>query len=441
MKDNDIQIPREEPFKNDILNRKPIAENFTKIFNNMDGNLVVGIDAPWGTGKTTFIKMWKEYLASIEDYKTIYFNAWENDDSDDPLLAIIYQLEEQYNGKNDKIDNIKKYGAQLIKKTVPIGLRLLTNGILDVKDVKLGEFNESEFVDLAGKLGEVEYSKFKQSKNAKSEFKKTLIEFQKEQNKKIIFFIDELDRCRPSFAIETLEKIKHLFDIDNYFFIISLDKQQLSCSISTLYGQDMDSLGYLRRFIDLDYSLPIPDKRNYVEMMINTYKLNRDNWFWVYLKKMIDLMDYSLRDIDKLFYYLKIILPSTIFHKDGKEYSDAYSAVMGIVYSFLISIKLKKPLLYNKIVLKNYKTSSLINEININDIKLDKYFNNQLRLIMIDTLSAFLNRNLKSNAESKYEDFNLKFDSIYGEYNLNRLWENNKCIVINQLDFLDNFFI
>jgi predicted KAP-like P-loop ATPase len=72
-------------------------------------------------------------------------------------------------------------------------------------------------------------------------FRKALIEYQTKEEKKIVIFIDELDRCRPTYAIEVLERIKHLFGVAGYVFVISLDKEQLSHSIATIYGAKMDS--------------------------------------------------------------------------------------------------------------------------------------------------------------------------------------------------------
>lgn len=101
-------------------------------------------------------------------------------------------------------------------------------------------------------------------KTLREKFKEEMRSYQKEIDRKIIFFIDELDRCRPTFAIELLEVIKHLFNIENIIFILSIDKQQLSHSVSTIYGQGADTLGYLRRFFDLDYKLPKIDLEVYI---------------------------------------------------------------------------------------------------------------------------------------------------------------------------------
>ena len=86
-----INIPEKEPFKYDKLNREAAARMMMNIFTKFEKGAVVSIDSPWGTGKTTFIKMLGCLLRNNK-FKTIYFNAWESDYSDDPLCALLSQI-------------------------------------------------------------------------------------------------------------------------------------------------------------------------------------------------------------------------------------------------------------------------------------------------------------------------------------------------------------
>lgn len=85
----------------------------------------------------------------------------------------------------------------------------------------------------------------------------------------LYIFIDELDRCRPTFAIELLERIKHFFDVENCKFIIATDKQQLSHSIKAVYGVGFDSERYLRRFFDAEYSLESTSLERWVQVNVD----------------------------------------------------------------------------------------------------------------------------------------------------------------------------
>src|SRR5690606_34703090 len=109
------------------------------------------------------------------------------------------------------------------------------------------------------------------------EFHKKLEEYIAENSigKPIVFIIDELDRCRPDYAVSVLENIKHLFSVKGIVFVLSIDKEQLGHAVCGVYGSEkMDSNEYLRRFIDVEYSLPAPELKNYLAYLMEVHKLN-----------------------------------------------------------------------------------------------------------------------------------------------------------------------
>lgn len=116
---------------------------------------------------------------------------------------------------------------------------------------------------------------------------------------------------QTNITIELLETIKHLFAVKNITFVISVDKEQLAYSISTLYGQGMDSDGYLKRFFDIEYKMPIIDKRSYIELknktLFNNYMNNK--FLEVFLRELFTRDMYSFRDIDKMYNYIQLLMP------------------------------------------------------------------------------------------------------------------------------------
>lgn len=94
------------------------------------------------------------------------------------------------------------------------------------------------------------------------------------KNRPLIIAIDELDRCRPSYAVELLEIVKHFFSVENIVFVLAIDKPQLSHAIKAIYGNEFDSTGYLRRFIDLDFRLPDPDRTKFVDELLEITNIN-----------------------------------------------------------------------------------------------------------------------------------------------------------------------
>jgi predicted KAP-like P-loop ATPase len=208
-----VEIPPEDPFKNDLLSRKTCAEQLTKLLKSSDESLVLCIDAPWGDGKTTFIKMWRAHL-NQEGFKTLYFNAWENDQSDDALVSLIGELSVGMKGLNLKgtnakkateyLNRAKKLGAAVIKKGIPAAIRIGTGGLLDLPEISEGTI--SKLSELAEEIAKEEIEKYENSKNMLNGFKKQLQSFAEEatapmegkERLPLIIMIDELDRCRPT---------------------------------------------------------------------------------------------------------------------------------------------------------------------------------------------------------------------------------------------------
>ncbi|CDM70378.1 Hypothetical protein CM240_3261 [Clostridium bornimense] len=462
--DGDILVS----FDDDIYNRKIIAEQLTKIIDSQDESLVISIDSDWGTGKTTFIKMWDNMLQTEsynEKFFTFYFNAWEHDYVSDPLLALFSeiqsQIEKNKNKLYQKLDNIKDIIAPLGKHATVAGIKLLTANIFDLSYINLNKSTESALIDLSQKVGETAIKQISESKTIRKEFKDEMHKLQQNSNKKIIFFIDELDRCRPTFAIELLEVIKHLFNIEKYIFVIAIDKEQLSHSVATIYGQGMDSIGYLRRFFDLDYRLPHINIKNYfndkVFSMLKDFK--NIELFGVFLKEYIYLENFSLRDIDKTVYYLKLLLPIIDEFNNDNNYKPVYIIAISYIYSYLITMKIKEPLIYKKLVLGNYNKNHLnnyIKSINIENYKknINNWHPKQIQKVINPVLKKFLSLNLLRIQNSDINVFSIPYDNSYligltndnnddflSEYtfDLKNLFIDEKKNIISKLEFIDNF--
>ena len=269
-----IIIPPDAPFTNDALSRENEISNLTELLCNIETPFVLAIDSKWGTGKTTFIKMWEAELTK-KNISSLYFNAWETDFAEDPLVAflgelnsIIHTIINEESGKNEIWEKTKKLGGHIAKRGIPVAIKIATAGIIDT-DALL----EDEISSLSQKLAEEAVDSFNKTKGIIEDFRSNLeILFQNNGDKEInrtFIFIDELDRCRPTYSLELLERIKHILDIKNLLFILSIDKSQLCNSIKSVYGDEIDSVNYLRRFIDIEYTLKEADRESYIN---NIYK-------------------------------------------------------------------------------------------------------------------------------------------------------------------------
>lgn len=363
-----IKIDPKDPFKEDELKRSESAEILTQFLQSIDEPLVLAIDSGWGTGKTTFIQMWEKYLQN-KGFNCLYFNAWENDFSDDPLISFIGEMQSVI-GELDKkrrpkarqyLKKVKKVGYSLAKQMIPVAVRIATSGVLDINSL-----SGKEISDLTAKIVQEKIDSYEKDKMTLEEFRKNLESFVIEitepkdgENKPLVFFIDELDRCKPTYAIELLERLKHLFNVTGIVFVLALDKDQIAHSIKSLYGIGMDVDGYLRRFIDLDYTLPDVHPDRYCRFLFKKFGFiehfkdqtgSRTSDGSDLLNTFIGLsrvFNFSLRVQEQCFTQFSIVLRTTEY--DIKIYPTFLAA--------LISLKAVNKPLYQDYVNgnKNYK--------------------------------------------------------------------------------------
>jgi len=259
-----IEIEEFEGFtpEKDIFQRKQYAEQLTNIVSNVNDELVVAIDAPWGEGKSTFVRMWRGLLKQ-NSIESIYFDAYKNDFIEDPFLALIGEIYSLLNSnENTKVK--KEFKEQAIsaiktigKAGVRIGIRAATAGVLD-ETVLEGAGAGDELAAISDKYISERLESLEEDKASIEAFKSVLAKAANELGgeNKLIFVIDELDRCKPSFALEILEKIKHIFSIPGIVFILVMNREQMNEIIKSRYGIGIDSTKYLQKFVHIWTGLP-----------------------------------------------------------------------------------------------------------------------------------------------------------------------------------------
>ena len=276
-KNPEIEITAENPFQNDLFNRKELIESLSRLITSMERPFVLSIEAPWGAGKTTFIQMWQKELIKQEKV-VLSFNAWENDYSDDPFANLMISLSNQISkgykelGISNLFKNLVNTTGKLVSLSLPIILGILSRGIINQKTSKslCKIFKSSDIEKLVSTTSSELVETIEKQIEANTSFKNELSDLSKileKKNKKpLIIFIDELDRCRPDFALSLLERIKHLFSVDGIVFVLSIERKQLENSLKAIYGGELDVQNYLRRFIDLRITLE-NNKDNVIEFV------------------------------------------------------------------------------------------------------------------------------------------------------------------------------
>lgn len=310
MKDIDFQlnIPPDNPYRFDKLNRRPSIEMFSRIISGFPQGCVCSISAPWGMGKTQFVKMLQIKL-SQDGHQTFFFNAWESDYTEDPITAIISEMSIPKHNKN--------FWGLLGRIVIGVGKELGKGALHKISGLDC----DSAFEALAD-WSKKKVEDYESQKATIQQFKQLLSEeiASTASELPVIFFIDELDRCNPTFAVRTLERIKHIFDIPNIVFVLSIDKGQLENSICGYFGSDkFNAKEYLRRFIDIEYRLPEPSYECYIDYIAQKVGIDQDlcmegsrayDDFKRILSFQSERKHLTLRQIEKLLTHVSIITSS-----------------------------------------------------------------------------------------------------------------------------------
>ena len=316
---------------------------FIQTLDSIEENRFISLDARWGEGKTFYVRQIEkslEYLTMNEfgtddsndkteslasyfagtaiegitlnnSYLPVYYNAWLYDNHTDPLMSLLYVI-------------VKKCGI-LINSKLPKDFSERMKKLL--KSVQLGMISGEGLIEALENKDIFE--EIQLAEDIREKVKQIFDEVIVEHAQKLVIFIDELDRCRPSFALEMLERLKHYFDDDRIIFVVSINKEQLTHTISNYYGVGFDSTGYLNKFFDLEANLPalqtydteiqVDNREHYVfksisNALVKYYKLSRRD-FLIYREKINSLdscmiiNDYSFEGtVASLFVPIIIIL-------------------------------------------------------------------------------------------------------------------------------------
>ena len=326
------EVDAKNPWGDDVLERKEIADRLTTIVRGQQAPFVISVDGRWGTGKTFLLTRWRQDLGN-HGWRAIYFNAWEDDFNDDPLLAIIGQLSEYFN--EGPLREMARGVAGAIGHVL---VRRVTGASPDdlTPDSLLNDYREGLRTKSAVKNRLEQLSK----------------QVRDDTGQPLVFIIDELDRCRPTFAIELLERVKHIFDVPNIVFVFGINREELTKSLRSVYGE-IEAEEYLRRFVDLPLVLPDADPDTFCTHLIRSFGLDTffasvrttgsRNTFQIateYLPLILGGMGLSLRDMDHCVRLLA-------FAARTMAASRAFPASLLVL---LIAVRIQNPKLYREYI-------------------------------------------------------------------------------------------
>jgi hypothetical protein len=362
----EITVAADLPLAQDKLDRGPFVEATVELLSSIREPFVVALNAPWGSGKTTTLKLLEPALTKA-GMTAISFNAWEVDCATDPLVPLVATMHDRLllvkgYGKHvdaSKVEQWKKAGGALVKHTAIATVKAATAGLLDISAIADSVSNAAveTTMDTSGALANDVIDLFKRERLAGQQFRELLDEItaylrktapEGDQSRPVILIIDELDRCRPTFAVAMLERIKHFFGVPGLVFLLAVDLQQLEAGTRKVYGAELDAAEYLRRFVDLELALPKAKLKPMIEGMLSAcgadafFADRRGDRDWTVdaIETLANHFNLSLRLIEKIVTRVMLVVRQT----PSNHYFDAVLVV------FMIFLRIRKPDLFRGVV-------------------------------------------------------------------------------------------
>lgn len=327
--------------RNNTILRNNQLSMLVKLLNSLKENTVLAIDGAWGSGKTVFVKQLLMLSDdTIQDYghntldeaainllrkkqKTFYFNAWEYDYLGDALSAMLLKLI----ADDDESLNTASIKKALSMVSMSAGLKNLTH----------------DFIDIDNKTRKSDLVKAVKDQVNRHDAVNEFIDKLKGDYERLIFVIDELDRCRPSFAVELLEVVKHYFMRDDVTFIITTNVNQLSHTIKRYYGSDFDGYAYLNKFFDFIFGLSNINTEDYMRRVLdwNTGSYTADGVSYDAIK----YYGLEMREINS--YYSSLQLVNRFLTRNNNWRKDQYPTQLVFV-PLALALKIKNDSLYEQ---------------------------------------------------------------------------------------------
>ena len=318
-------------FELDGVERNDCIVRFVNLLDAIDGECTIALNGDWGSGKTFFVKQTKLLLdffnpqsdleddvknrvqqiaqtlrlENVKNYATVYYDAWMNDNAEDPILSLIHEtLKDVPVSVPSKRKNLLSIAAALVDAVPFITGKGLTNLLEKAK----GE-------DFLKELKDEEY--------IRGLVRQFIDELIVERGNRLVFFVDELDRCKPEYAIKLLERIKHYFDDERIIFVFSVNMSQLQHTIRAYYGANFSATRYLDKFFDLRISLPTINYQNYIN---KCFPFMATSWYSDKIcVEVIKHFNFSLRETERYVRLCKIAYNKKLSRNGEKLFSVAHA--------------------------------------------------------------------------------------------------------------------
>ena len=331
----------------DLIKRNGDLVLFYKLLCAQENSCSIAVDGRWGSGKTFFVKqeqliinaknpvsdmdeekrnnILKKLVFKDEDEQidnsalAVYYDAWEHDNDKDPVVSIVYEIIKQLSIKYSFSDTDR-------------AIKVAASVVDFFTGRNLGEIKEA--LESNNPI-----AKFREEKDVEEQLKEFFSNILNERGNRLVIFIDELDRCRPSYAVQLLERIKHYLEDDRITFVFSVNLGELQHTVKRYYGDEFDACRYLDRFFDLRIELPPADTTLFYSRigLDNSYVVER------VCRKVIEFYGFQLRDTTRFYRTVRTAIyePTHESKKWDFAFPDGQARQLILLYIIPVVIRLR----------------------------------------------------------------------------------------------------
>ena len=311
----------------DKIGRAALVDKICSLVDSLkkDNNFCLAINGAWGSGKSFVLGLIEERLSKKEKYILIKYDAWENTFYSDPLLAILSCVIDGIEGKLYLVERRE----EKVKKAAKAGVNTLTKLSSKIAKLKAAIDGIKEIIkSFHNPIDTAALNDFKSYQRLLRDTKEILNEVTqageyREQQKKLIILVDEIDRCLPDEQLKILERLHHLFEVKNCAVIVTMNQACVAKTVQTVYG--IDGYEYLRKFFNFTYKLEI-SANEYLKNLLEDFKKNFE-------KLQVPANEVAL-PVNLAYYCLLYGNKKVLDKVDNRELTRYYEGVMNVCNDF-----------------------------------------------------------------------------------------------------------